>query len=64
MEKFDKKSYFYHKTNGLPPAELDDDSDSADEDKARAYGFEEPEEGEEEDNVVGCAGMDIDTDEM
>jgi hypothetical protein len=48
----------------LPPAESDNDPDSADEDKARAHGFEEPEEGEEEDNVMGYAGIDIDTDKM
>jgi hypothetical protein len=64
MEKFGEKSYFYRKTNGLPPAESDNNPDSTDKDKARAHSFEEPEEGEEEDNVVGYAGMDIDTNKM
>jgi hypothetical protein len=64
MKKFGKKSYFYRKTNGLPPAESDNNPDSIDEDKARAHGFEEPEEGEEEDNIIGCTGMDIDTNKI
>src|SRR5437764_15091218 len=41
MEKFGEKSYFYHKINGLPPSDADDDPDSIDDDLA--HGFEEEE---------------------
>jgi hypothetical protein len=34
IEKFGKKSYFYRKANGLQPAELDDNPDSINKDKA------------------------------
>jgi hypothetical protein len=43
MERFGEKSYFYRKTNGLPPADSDDDPDTAGDD-VHAHGFEEPEE--------------------
>jgi hypothetical protein len=43
IERFGKKSYFYRKTNGLPPADYDDDPDTAGDD-VHAHGFEEPEE--------------------
>jgi hypothetical protein len=64
MEKFSKKSYFYRKTNGLPPAELDNNPDSADKNKARAHGFEELEEGEAEDNVIRYTGIDLNTNKI
>ena len=65
IEKFGKKSYFYRKANGLQPVELDDNPDSADEDKTQTYGFEEPEmEGEEDNDAAEGTRIDIDTDEM
>jgi hypothetical protein len=65
MEKFSEKLYFYRKANGLQPTKSDNNPDSIDEDKAQAYGFEEPEVKEEEDDdVTEGTGMDIDTDEM
>ncbi len=61
MEIFNKKSYFYRKVNGLPPADLDDDPDSAD-NGAQAHRFEEPEE--KEDNVRKDGGMDVNTGDL
>jgi hypothetical protein len=65
IKKFDEKSYFYRKANGLQPAESDDDPDSADKDKAQTHSFEEPEmEGEEDNDSVEGTGIDIDTNEI
>src|SRR5277367_4726204 len=60
MKKFGEKSYFYRKANGLPPADSDDDPDSASDD-AHAHGFEEP-EGEV--GVMEEEEMDVDTGEL
>jgi hypothetical protein len=42
MENFGEKSYFYRKTIGLPPADSDDEPDTAG-DEVHAHGLEEPE---------------------
>jgi hypothetical protein len=60
MKKFGEKSYLYRKANGLPPADSDDDPDSAGDD-AHAHGFEEP-EGEA--GVMEEEEMDVDTGEL
>ena len=46
MKKFGEKSYFYHKANDLPPADSDDNPDTAEDDvdDVYAHGFKEPEE--------------------
>jgi hypothetical protein len=59
IQRFGDKSYFYRKINGLPPADSDDDPDSADDD-VHAHGFEEP-GGEEEVDAVGREDMDVET---
>jgi hypothetical protein len=65
IKKFDKKSYFYRKANGLQPAESDDNPDSINKNKAQAYDFEEPEmEGEEDNDSMEGTGIDIDTNEI
>ena len=60
MERFGEKSYFYRKTNGLPPVDSDDDPDISGDD-VDAHGFEEP---EEEVGVMEEEEMDVDTGEL
>jgi hypothetical protein len=61
MERFDEKSYFYRKMNGLSPADSDDpDLVGGD---VHAHGFEEP--GEEEDvGALEEEAIEVDTDEV
>jgi hypothetical protein len=60
MERFGEKSYFYRETNGLPPADSDDDPDTAAGD-VHAHGFEEP---EEEVGVMEEKEIDVDAGEL
>jgi hypothetical protein len=62
MESFGEKSYFYRKTNGLSPADSDDDPDPVGDD-VHGHGFEEPEE-EKDVGALEEEATEVDADEV